>query len=173
MAKGVKGRPSLLTPELQAQVVTAIGQGSYPEVAARAAGLSRTTFYRWMQEGENEDSDKRDFWDAVKKAEAAAETTAVETIRADGSWQSKAWLLERRYAHRWRRREDQEVTHSGSVRTVIEIHHDVTDREEAIGLLAETDAGVERDHQGDSDGGRNGWREDDLRSTVGLEAPTG
>ena len=45
-------RPSKLTPELMERIVRAVRAGNYPKVAARAAGISPTTYYRWMSEGE-------------------------------------------------------------------------------------------------------------------------
>lgn len=56
------------------------------------------------------------FWREVKKAEAEAETNAVELIKAaatDGSWQAAAWYLERKFKDRWSRQE--KVSHEGSV----------------------------------------------------------
>ena len=47
----------------------------------------------------------RQFYDAVKEAEQTAELACLAEIRQDGSWQSKAWVLERRYPERWGRKD--------------------------------------------------------------------
>jgi hypothetical protein len=150
------GRPSKLTPDLTRHICSAIVSGNFPEVAARAAGISPATYYSWMSKAESEGGAYLEFLEAVKEAEAAGEQKDVEFIDADPSWQSKAWKLERRRKARWARTEEQNVYHSGSVRTVIEIHHNVTDRDEALGLLAETDPGLGRNGASHSDGRGNG-----------------
>lgn len=74
--------PTKLTKAVTERVVVAIRAGNYAETAARSAGISRTTFFRWMQEGEQPDASKklRDFAEAVRKAEADAEVKAVAIV---------------------------------------------------------------------------------------------
>lgn len=95
---------SKLTPEVQSTIVTAIERGNYEVPAAEAAGISKTTYYRWLQEGERAKSGKvRDFWEAVERARGASELDLVEVIReaAPGDWNAAKWLLERRFSSRW------------------------------------------------------------------------
>ncbi len=107
-------RQSKLTPETQKKIVDAISEGNYLETAAAIGGVSATTFFRWLQEGEQAAAGlKREFWEAVKKAEAEAEALRVSRISKagkDGNWQADAWYLERRYPDRWGKRIQQEVT---------------------------------------------------------------
>lgn len=102
------GRSSKLTPETQQKIITAISAGAYLETAAAHGSISETTFYRWLQEGEQSTSGaKREFWEAVKKAEADAELMRLARISKagqEGSWQADAWYLERRYPNRWGKR---------------------------------------------------------------------
>lgn len=108
MAKGLRGRPPKLTPESQAKVVTAIAAGNYREVAAQYAGISKGTFYHWMELGESQAEGKyKDFFDSVKKAEADAEAGSVAIIRkaAVENWQAAAWYLERKHPDRWAKKE--------------------------------------------------------------------
>jgi len=95
------GRPSLLTPDRQQRIVTAIQNGAYAETAALTAGVSKRTYYRWMERGQAEeqrcidqghdpdqDPDLLDpaeatYWhfrQAVEKGQAAAELAAVSRI---------------------------------------------------------------------------------------------
>ena len=102
------GRRSKLTPEVQEKICEYVRQGLTYEIAARAAGISESTFYRWRERGERARSGKfREFWEALKRAEAEAEQRLVERILAASSdtWQAAAWMLERRYPDRWGRKD--------------------------------------------------------------------
>ena len=98
------GRPTKLTPEVQADLVQAIRLGATRELACDYVGISTTTLYRWLQQGDvAEDGPYREFRDAIKKAEGrgAVEALArIQTAAKDGSWQAAAWLLERRHGYR-------------------------------------------------------------------------
>lgn len=146
------GRPSKLTEKAQETICEALRVGCYREAAARAAGIGHTTLYRWLEQGEadeerDEDSPHRAFREAVLAAEAWGEVDAVELIRKAArnptTWQAAAWLLERKYADRWGRRErhtvestvvaDVEVVHSRAVEVVPSADR----REEVARILAE------------------------------------
>lgn len=99
------GRPSKLTDQVRDSVCEAVAMGMTFDLAAQYAGIGRSTFFRWMRQGEqSEPGDRfRDFWDAVKRAESEGALNALATIHraaSDGSWQAAAWLLERRHAYR-------------------------------------------------------------------------
>ena len=102
------GRKSKLTPEVQERICQYVRQGLTYEIAARAAGVSETTFYRWKQRGERSKRGKyREFWEALKRAESEAEQVLVRRILAasNDTWQAAAWMLERRYPERWGRKD--------------------------------------------------------------------
>lgn len=109
------GRPTSLTPEVRAIVVEAIGRGLYRETAAQLAGVCRKTLWNWEQRGEAGEEPFAGFFHAIKKAEAQAESDVIDGVRLglDG-WQSKAWIAERRWPHRW----------SGRVRITVSDHVD-------------------------------------------------
>ena len=70
-----------------------------------AAGISSSTYYRWMSRGAQEPgSEYAAFRDAVLRAEAEAEVHAVAILRrAMGEdWRAAIAYLERRHPHRWR-----------------------------------------------------------------------
>jgi Transposase len=113
-------RPTKLTPEVAERIITAIRAGNYAERAARAAGISPATYYRWMKRGERESKGiHHDFCEAVRSAEAEAEVYAVAIIRKamPDDWRSAAHYLERRYPARWRRHETREHTGEGRITT--------------------------------------------------------
>jgi hypothetical protein len=104
-------RRTKLNPEVQEQIVAAIRAGSFPEPAARAAGIAPATYYRWMRLGREEDSGlHRDFLEAVRRAEGEAEVHAIAVIRKQmpGDWRAALAYLERRHSERWGRRAAEE-----------------------------------------------------------------
>jgi transposase len=103
------GRPSKLTPEVREEIVEAIKIGNYPEIAAAAAGISKTTFYGWMKEGTDEKAELefQQFREEVEKAKAFAERAdiaLIDTAANAGSWQAAAWKRERSGGDRWRQK---------------------------------------------------------------------
>lgn len=86
-----------LTP-VQRTILENLNVGNTRSASAEAAGISRMTFYRWMDENVT-------FCDAVKKAEATAEVGHVKAVAyaaQKGTWQASAWWLERRRPRNWR-----------------------------------------------------------------------
>ncbi len=108
-----KGRPSKLTPLVQARLVEALRKGHAMNVAARLAGIGPTTFYTWLTKGkvspQNPDPPRqfREFRECIKRAEAEAEDRLLTIVlaAAPSSWQAAMCLLERRGPQRWARRE--------------------------------------------------------------------
>lgn len=107
------GRKSKLTPELIAQVETALKAHNTVEATCEMLAISKETFYKWIREGEAARSGmKADFSDAVKRAQGMSQVVLVNAISKDPSWQAKAWLLERMYPKRYGRR--QLIAHAGA-----------------------------------------------------------
>lgn len=105
------GRPTLLTPEVQQTIVSALLEGMYRVVAAQLAGIGERTLYLWLEKGEAGEAPYADFLHAVKTAEAHAELEVVRAVRAgEDGWQSKAWVAERRWPKRWAARVRTAVT---------------------------------------------------------------
>lgn len=98
---------SKLSPEVTTQITRLIRVGNTNEIAADAAGISRTTFFSWMDRGTKggrTNKPYRDFRQAVEQARAEAEATLVARIAKaaqNGSWSAAAWLLERSAPERW------------------------------------------------------------------------
>ena len=90
------GRPK--TPDQRAEsirkILAAIKSGSTVEAACSFARITKQGFYVWLKK----DPDLRaDYEEAL----AHSEISLVSDIKKDKSWQSKAWLLERRFPDRW------------------------------------------------------------------------
>ncbi|OVZ99495.1 hypothetical protein B9W64_37510 [Streptomyces sp. CS159] len=93
------GRPRLLSEEVEARLVAASRTGVAVELAAEMAGISRTTFLRWMARGraeiearedgespEEEEAQYAALYEKVRTARATAAARAMANIRrvADG-----------------------------------------------------------------------------------------
>ncbi len=78
------GRPERLTPERQERFLEAIRRGAFPEVAARYAGFSPASYYRYMKGATPEHAAYRD---AVIRADAELEVHlgGVMKLAADTS----------------------------------------------------------------------------------------
>ena len=104
-------RPSKLEtePDLQQRIVKRIEDGNYPEVAAQAEGVSPPTYYRWMQQGADEDAEPvyREFREAIERARARVEAEMVAEIRrniddkGNVTTVDRRWLLERTRRERY------------------------------------------------------------------------
>jgi len=109
---------SKLTSELTEMFCQLIAAGNYYHAACKAVGISYHTFNKWMRYGEqNSETPYGSFYNAVRKADAAAELWAVHQWRKafPYDWKAAAEFLARRFPDRWARREhitialDQEV----------------------------------------------------------------
>ena len=82
-------RKTRLTREVIDAIVHRIGNGSFPYVAAQSVGIPKSTFYAWMQKGENGRGVYRELWDKVRTAAAEARTDAEARVFEDNPF---AWL---------------------------------------------------------------------------------
>lgn len=105
------------TPRVRWEVIVERIRSSIPpESAAEATGIGSSTYYRWMELGEDRfeagrlrkaRSPFREFREAVTRARAEAEAINVAHVSgaAPKDWKAAAFLLERSFANRWRRRD--------------------------------------------------------------------
>lgn len=104
-------RPTKLAPEVEERIIKALLAGSHVATAARCAGLSPSTFHRWIERGDPTrtraaDRPYRKFRARVEQTLAEAEVRQLVLIDRAGKthWRARAWLLERRHPERWGRR---------------------------------------------------------------------
>lgn len=107
------GRPTKLTPEVQEKIINRLKIGMYVEPACAYAGINKDTYYDWIKRGARGESPYKDFFDAVEEAISSAETRLLTKVQqlAEKQWQAAAWILERRWPHRWCKKE--KVEHTG------------------------------------------------------------
>jgi transposase len=106
------GRPSKLTDELQAEIVDHLKTGNYIETVCALVGISKSTFYSWLNKGKTSTRTNKysRFAYAVERAQAWAEARLVALIskQAEKTWQAAAWLLERKHPSKWSRNRKEE-----------------------------------------------------------------
>lgn len=156
------GRKTKLTPELAEKIANYISTGNYAVVVCGLVGIGESTYYSWLEKGVKAKSGKyREFLELIKRAEAAREAKWIKDIDGDPSWQSKAWLLERRYPERWGKKETHVVEGGDEKKPIrVEVNLDeLLDQYEAIvreiqkssvGIVQE-DSSVEQVHSSSSD----------------------
>lgn len=94
-----------LTPELSQEICKYIKQGLSNRTAADCAGITESTFYSYIRQGEADLEKQKttifsQFLQSLKKAESAHKLGRLAVIRRaadEGNWQAAAWELERRY----------------------------------------------------------------------------
>ena len=97
-----QGRPSKLTPELQAEIINLLKMGNYIETVCGVVGLNTSTFYDWMKKGKNATNPRnkhRKFQEAVEQAQAwsIVRDVALITKASEKDWRAAAWKLEHMY----------------------------------------------------------------------------
>ena len=102
-------RKSKLTKELIKEAYKLVAAGNYDKDVYPILGIDKSTWYRWLSEGETAKSGlKREFYDTIKKAEKEAIARNVALIQRaaqEGNWQAAAWWLERKYFEDWGRKD--------------------------------------------------------------------
>lgn len=137
------GRPTKLTKEVTDRICLAIRAGNYSKVAAAMAGISETTYYKWLEMSDKPNAKKeyKEFRESIEQAEAEAEVAAIARIRQaadNGDWKAAGWYLERKHGERWGRNDKirQEIT--GFVTQSIDVTFDEM-KNAVIDFLSEDD----------------------------------
>jgi hypothetical protein len=115
------------------KILNALSAGATRDAAAGAAGISRATFYRWLEEHET-------FETEVQEAEDRAETmytACVAKSAQDGDWRAAAWWLERRRHREFQRRDRLELV--DAVRALAAQQGDFTEDDVAAAVRAAQD----------------------------------
>lgn len=100
-------KPLSLTPEVEERILDALREGNYRTAACKAAGVEYGTFRHWIRLANQGQEPYSAFSARCKEAEGESEAALVSTIRraANQHWTAAAWLLERKYAPKWGKRE--------------------------------------------------------------------
>lgn len=115
------GRPSKLDEQSIERMVNVLKVGGYVDNAAAVGGVSRATFFAWMERGHPdgvraedapgdaprvlraEDEPYRDFRRRITQAQADGEARNIAFIAraAPRDWKAAAWILERTHPERY------------------------------------------------------------------------
>lgn len=109
--RGRMGRETLLTPELQDEIVQILKEGHYQQVAVDCVGIYKGTYYGWLRQGKaaaikqesgetltESELSRLNFLNAIKKAKAEGirhDINLITKAGKEGSWQALAWKRER------------------------------------------------------------------------------
>lgn len=127
------GRKLKLTPERIEMLCNALSVGVPRETACKAAGIGKSTFYRWMERGEAGRRGRfRELWEAVQAAETQAEMTAMETWRNGmlTDWRAAKEFLERRFPEKYALPKDTGAGLNQGPREVYVVREDQLDEQE-------------------------------------------
>lgn len=96
------GRPTKLTAARLKRIEEALRLGASYRLAANLAGVSESTFYRWLEASETAKPGTlmARFWVSVTKASAQGGLTNLKRIDAageEGDVRAAMWILERRF----------------------------------------------------------------------------
>lgn len=83
-AKREKGRPTALTPEMQAKIIKDLAAGFTRECASARARISSSTLSHWVTRGRKGIEPYKAFYQEVISAERDAEALAVASVRKIG-----------------------------------------------------------------------------------------
>jgi len=84
------GRRSKYDADVHRTIVKYITDGAFDWVASEAAGIGKSTFYRWLESGEKYPKSRyREFWEDVCKARADARMSAEIKVKRDNPFN---WL---------------------------------------------------------------------------------
>lgn len=96
--------------EIVIEICKSVRAGCSHKDAAILSGVSESTYYRWLDPKDTTlpDIKKQEFRERIKKAELQCKAKLIRIIHksAKTTWQSAAWLLERRYPEEYGVRQD-------------------------------------------------------------------
>ena len=108
IVKHTPGKDRMLdTPEGKAKAEKFLlyaRKGNYIEDCCKIAGISRTTFYRWVDASHKGDPQYKEFMTRLDQAQAESIADRLERIEQAGiagDWKADAWFLERVYKEKF------------------------------------------------------------------------
>jgi len=137
------GRPTKLDDKVTIEICKLIELGVTPPVAAECCGITRQTYYNWMERGQKSKrkSQYQEFFYKIEESKALAVKDCVLKIRDSKDWKALAWLLEHLDKFNYGTVKKLEVEHSGKIETENRYKHTIeligTDefREQELGVL--------------------------------------
>lgn len=102
-AKRPRGRPTVMTPDKEKEILAILTMGGSRNVAADYVGIAQGTLHDCIKRN-------ADFSERVKNAEAKGQIRHLKKVSESDQWQASAWMLERKWPNEFGRRERLEHT---------------------------------------------------------------
>lgn len=104
-AKLPRGRPRVITPEKEAEILAILTMGGSRNIAADYVGVGHGTLHEHIARD-------AEFSERIKRAESECQRLHLERLHLAEPWQASAWMLERKWPNEFGRRE--RVDHTSS-----------------------------------------------------------
>jgi len=98
------GRPSKLTPELEAALLRCAGNGLSARQAAHTVGLPHSTLDKWLHAKYGPYARFREAWQVARVRLIDEMADALVSAARSGEWRAALAILERRDPKRWAKR---------------------------------------------------------------------
>lgn len=99
-------KKNMIKPEQWKKVIDAVSSGLTNIDACTVAGIAEDSLYTKIKKD-------KEFSELLKKAQISFKFSNIQKIKNDGSWQSAAWLLERKFKTEFGREQTIDLTTKG------------------------------------------------------------
>ena len=104
------------TDEIKQKLIVYRQNGLSKCKCAKMAGINESTLYDWINKGKKAKRGKyREWYLAFEKAYVEFEAYHLQRIIDDDSWQSSAWILERKFKNEYAKQDNHQLEHTGQV----------------------------------------------------------
>jgi hypothetical protein len=126
--------PRYLEVDVRRRIVAAVQAGCTYDVACGAAGIERTTFFKWKQRIEDGTADEHlvNLFDELDRARDSGEAMLAALLRkhSETEWKAAAHILSVRHPEKWAKRERFEVSGAAGAPIGVQIFLPALDGEE-------------------------------------------
>jgi hypothetical protein len=126
------------TDELKEEIFKLISEGNTYKDTCLLLNISQSQFIEWKNGNLPEHiKNKDEFNELVKKADAEFKKSLIGVIKKDKSWQSKAWLLERKFPEDFSEKIVNQIVGKDGQEFVFKVQRVLTDEEKKLLELKE------------------------------------
>ena len=100
-----RGRRTLLNVKLQKQICGYLSDCCTVRTACEASGISESSFFLWIEKGEQGQSPYKEFSDAITRARGRAKARIVRSLLDEKDWRARLEVLARVFPDEYGRRE--------------------------------------------------------------------
>jgi hypothetical protein len=100
-----RGRRTLLCAKLQKQICGYLSDCCTIRTACEATGISESSFYLWVEKGEEGRSTYKEFSEAVTRARGRAKARIVRSLLDEKDWRARLEVLARVFPDEYGRRD--------------------------------------------------------------------